>query len=102
MRGLLLTGLGAKRPGSCLSGAIFSGPDDCADLVNFLQASEKRYFLRLNLSASIPVFLAESGQKSNFGWLWHIDFSSFSVSWPRGYFLPLGTMCAFKATGKLV
>ena len=37
----LSTGAGAKRPESGLSGPIFSGPDDCADLVNSFQASEK-------------------------------------------------------------
>lgn len=36
----LSTGAGAKRPEGGLSRRIFSGPDDCADLVNSLQASE--------------------------------------------------------------
>ena len=36
MRVGLSTGPGAKRPGSGLSGPIFSGPVDCARLVNFL------------------------------------------------------------------
>ena len=35
MRVGLSTGPGAKGPGSGLSGPIFSGPDDCAGLVNF-------------------------------------------------------------------
>jgi len=40
MRERLSTGLGAKRDESVLSGPIFSGPHDCADLVNSLQLSE--------------------------------------------------------------
>ena len=36
MRVGLSTGPGARRPGSGLSGPIFSGPHDCADLVNSL------------------------------------------------------------------
>ena len=40
MREGLSTGPGGKWPGSGLSGPIFSGPDDCVDLVNFLQATE--------------------------------------------------------------
>ena len=35
MRERLSTVFGARRPGSGLSRPIFSGPDDCADLVNF-------------------------------------------------------------------
>ena len=35
MRQGLSTGLRAKRPGSGLSGSVFSRADDCADLVNF-------------------------------------------------------------------
>ena len=37
MRGGLSTGPGARRAGSGLSWPIFSGPHDCADLVNFCQ-----------------------------------------------------------------
>ena len=37
MRVGLNTGVGARRAESVLSLPIFSGPDDCADLVNFLQ-----------------------------------------------------------------
>lgn len=40
MREGLSTAVGAGRPGSGLLGAIFSGPHDCADLVNFLQVTE--------------------------------------------------------------
>lgn len=40
MRDGLSAGLDARRPGSGLSGPIFSGPHDCAVLVNFLQAIE--------------------------------------------------------------
>jgi len=40
MREGLSTDIGAKRPESGLSGPIFSGPHDCVDLVNFLQATE--------------------------------------------------------------
>ena len=36
MRVGLSTASGAKRPGRDLSGSIFSGPHDCADLVNCL------------------------------------------------------------------
>jgi hypothetical protein len=53
MREGLSTGPRARRPGSGLSGPIFSGPDDCVDLVNFLQSTGKtttikrhRYALR--------------------------------------------------------
>jgi len=45
MREGLSTGPAARRPGSGLSGPIFSGPHDCADLVNRLQASEKAVLL---------------------------------------------------------
>ncbi len=38
MRERLSTGLVAGMPESVLSGPIFSGPDDCADLVNFPKA----------------------------------------------------------------
>ena len=41
MRVWLSTDVLARWPESGLSGPIFSGPDDCADLVNSLQASEK-------------------------------------------------------------
>ena len=44
MRAGLRTGLGVTRPETGLSGAIFPGPDDCANLVNFLQASAKKIF----------------------------------------------------------
>lgn len=47
MRDGLSTGVGARRPGSGLSGSIFSGPDDCADLVNFLQGSETKWLSAL-------------------------------------------------------
>ena len=40
----LSTGVGARRPGSGLSGSIFSGPHDCADRVNSLQVTEKKPF----------------------------------------------------------
>jgi hypothetical protein len=40
MRVGLSTGPGTKRPGSGLSGPIFSGPDDCASLVNSSQDIE--------------------------------------------------------------
>jgi len=43
MRAGLSTGSGAKWPESGLSGPIFSGPHDCADLVNRLQASEIKW-----------------------------------------------------------
>ncbi len=36
MRERLSTGPGARRPGSGLSGAVFSGAHDCANLVNSL------------------------------------------------------------------
>ena len=41
MREGLSTGPGSRRPGSGLSGAIFSGPHDCGDLVNFAQCAER-------------------------------------------------------------
>ena len=40
----LSTGPGARRPGSGLSRSIFSGPHDCADLVNSLQAAGNATF----------------------------------------------------------
>ena len=40
MREGLSTAPAAKRPGSGLSGPIFSGPHDCADLVNSLQVHD--------------------------------------------------------------
>jgi hypothetical protein len=40
MREGLSTGLDATRPESGLSGPIFSGPDDCAVKVNFVQVTE--------------------------------------------------------------
>lgn len=40
MREGLSTGPCARRPGSGLSGPIFSGPDDCADLVKFYQHAD--------------------------------------------------------------
>ena len=40
MRLGLSTSVGAMRHGSGLSGPILSGPDDCADLVHRLQASD--------------------------------------------------------------
>jgi hypothetical protein len=40
MREGLSTAPCARRPGSGLSGPIFSGPDDCADLVNSFQPYE--------------------------------------------------------------
>jgi len=46
MREGLSTGTGARWPGSVLSGPIFSGPHDCADLVNSLQASGIAVFFR--------------------------------------------------------
>ncbi len=46
MRVGLSTGPGARRPGSGLSGPIFSGPHDCADLVNSLQAAGNATFFR--------------------------------------------------------
>lgn len=46
MRPGLLTGTGTKRPGSVLSGPIFSEPVDCADLVNFSQATQNAMFSR--------------------------------------------------------
>ena len=43
--GVVLVGLStapvSKMPRSCLSGPTFSGPHDCADLVKFLQVSDK-------------------------------------------------------------
>ena len=39
MREGLNTGIGAKRAESGLSPLIFSGPDDCADLVNSFQGT---------------------------------------------------------------
>jgi hypothetical protein len=44
MREGLSTGPRAKRSGCGLSGRIFSGPHDCAILVNSLQATEKKPF----------------------------------------------------------
>ena len=44
MRVGLNTGPGARRPGSGLSGPIFSGPADCTDLVNSFQATELAVF----------------------------------------------------------
>ena len=44
MRVGLSTGMGVRRPGSGLSRPIFSGPHDCADLVNSLQDSENKKF----------------------------------------------------------
>ncbi len=46
MREGLSTGPCARRPESVLSGPIFSGPHDCADLVNFLYGIEKGWFCR--------------------------------------------------------
>ena len=46
MREGLSTGPGAKRPGSGLSGPIFSGPDDCAISVNSLQDTVTKQILR--------------------------------------------------------
>jgi hypothetical protein len=45
MRARLSTDAGAKRHGSGLSGAIFSGPDDCAVMVNFFQVPESARLL---------------------------------------------------------
>jgi hypothetical protein len=44
MRVALSTGLGARRPGSGLSGLIFSGPVACADLVKFSKALKMQLF----------------------------------------------------------
>jgi len=46
MRGGLFTSPGAKRAGNVLLGPIFSGPDDCADLVNFSQHLVIKQFWR--------------------------------------------------------
>jgi hypothetical protein len=46
MREGLFTGSGGRGPGCGLSGPLFSGPDDCADLVNSSQDIE---FERVNL-----------------------------------------------------
>ena len=48
MREVLSTGPCAGMPESGLSGPIFSGPHDCADLVNSLQASEAVGLFRVN------------------------------------------------------
>jgi hypothetical protein len=42
MRVGLSTGPCARRPGSGLSGRIFSGPVDCIGLVNFFQGIEEK------------------------------------------------------------
>jgi hypothetical protein len=46
MREKLSTGTCAKRQESVLPGPIFSGPDDCADLVNSLQRSDREGIFR--------------------------------------------------------
>src|SRR6056297_2617100 len=68
MREGLSTGRGARRPESGLSERIFSRPHDCADLVNSFYAStlqEILSFFQPQLSTSIPVALADMGQRSN-------------------------------------
>src|SRR6056297_3500486 len=47
MRVGLNTGMGAGRAKTGLSGPIFSGPDDCADLVNSFQATGIAMFFRV-------------------------------------------------------
>ena len=47
MRERLLTGSGARRLGSGLSGTTFSGPHDCGILVNGLQGTESSQFFDL-------------------------------------------------------
>jgi hypothetical protein len=58
MREGLSTGNGARKPGSGLSGAIFSRPHDCVDLVNFLQVIVKKQKILVSESAWIGVAIA--------------------------------------------
>lgn len=55
MREGLSTGPGAKMAQSVLSGPIFSGPHDCADLVKFLQVSDIDQLFSTGPSISTPV-----------------------------------------------
>jgi len=49
----LSTGAGATRPGSGLSGSIFSGPVACADLVKFSKTLKMQIFFHARLNTSI-------------------------------------------------
>ena len=60
MRQRLSTDLRARRPGSGLSGPIFSGPHDCADLVNSLQRAGNMVF-----SKSTPLRFDIGGTRRN-------------------------------------
>ena len=60
MRDGPLTGGGVRRPGSVLSGALFSNADDCADLVlSFKILNMNEYFQRSFWSVCENVRLAD-------------------------------------------
>ena len=69
MRGLLLTGLGAKRPGGCLSGPLFSGPVDCVRAVQLSKILKNICFSGLrNCTFVVCDRHAGATRIENYGW----------------------------------
>ena len=70
MRVELSTGPGAKSPESGLSRPIFSGPDDCADLVNSWEASQNAYLFQAEAEHFDAGGIREKEHNSNPGSEW--------------------------------
>ena len=69
MRGLLLTGLGAKRPAGCLSGPLCSGPVDCVRAVQLSKIMKNICFSGLrNCTFVVCDRHAGATRIERFGW----------------------------------